>query len=50
MLGLELLDDEAEHHFLGVGGVGEELAIVGYPLVGLGFKADPYTLLGFITR
>lgn len=39
VLGLELLDNEAEHHFFGVGGVGEELAILGNPFVGLGF--DP---------
>lgn len=34
----ELLDDEAVHHFLGVGGIGEELGVLGDAGVGLGFE------------
>ena len=38
MLGLELLEDEAEHHFLGEGRIGEELGVLGNAGVGFGFE------------
>ena len=36
--GHELLDDDAGHHFFGVGGIGEELGVLGDAGVGLGFE------------
>jgi hypothetical protein len=48
--GHELLDDDAGHHFFGVGGIGEELCVLGDAGVGFGLEGgegfEEFALVG----